>query len=72
MAVQKSDPAEKDEEYMGSDGALEDFEQNQLAQLQSKFRCKKDLYGYLDSKVSDGAADSVLSTQIRDHSCFYS
>ena len=50
MAVQKSDrPVQLEEDFMLSEGGgEEDLEQNQLVQLKSKFRCKRDLYQYLD------------------------
>ena len=37
---------------MQSEGGVSDLGQNQLVSLQSKFRCKRDLYSYLDQKVS--------------------
>jgi len=52
MGIQKSDPAAAAEDYMQSDGAVSELGQNQLVSLQSKFRCKRDLYSYLDQKVS--------------------
>ena len=52
MAVQKSEPAAAEEDYMQSEGGVSDLGQNQLVSLQSKFRCKRDLYSYLDQKVS--------------------
>jgi len=45
---------EPDEYYFSADG-LEDFTEEQINLLRSKFRCKRDLYAYLETR---GKSDS--------------